>query len=214
MLEAPRALRGSWRKQAELVPSDSQSTGASYVLDLRIRGRTLVALVQASATSDWAAYVWERENGAWSERARLAPAEGDVESAALEEDTLVLGCGDEHGVAYVYERSQGSWTQRARLVTSDGLPIGRAVTLDGRTVVSATHYGISPARIYQFRLPAFPRVTRSSSRSGCPTDSDQEAPARYALDEAASTGRALSFPRDPRGGGRARRARPAPDADG
>lgn len=151
--------RGIWRKQAELVPSDSQGTGASYVLGLDLSGRSLVALYQASATSGWAAYVWEREGDAWTERARLAPAGGELESADLQEDTLVLGTGPAHGEVYVYERSQERWLERARLVASDGLPLGRAVALDGRTVVAATHSGVSPARIYQFRLPAFARVT-------------------------------------------------------
>lgn len=150
--------RGVWRKQAELVPSDSLGTGASYVLGLELAGRSLVALYQASAGSGWAAYVWEREGDTWHERARLAPADGDLQSVDLQEDRLVLGSGPAHGTAHVYERSQGRWIEHAQLVASDGFPIGRAVALDGRTVVAATHFG-SPARIYQFRVPAFSRIT-------------------------------------------------------
>jgi len=150
---------GSWVKEAELVPAGYTNTSIPYVLALVLEGRTLAALFVLPDEESFAAYVWERDDGVWRETARLDGGPFGAESLALEEDTLVLGGPPEEGLVHVYERSLGRWSESAVLHASDGASLGRAVALDGRTVLAATHLDSPPSRIFQFRLPPYPRLT-------------------------------------------------------
>lgn len=100
-------------------------------------------------------YVFERAGGEWSQRARLAPADGDDgdqfgSSVALDDDTaLVVAWRDEHpngfaaGSAYIFERAGGDWTQQAKLAPVDGEPreqFGSSATLNDGTALVGVRY--------------------------------------------------------------------------
>ncbi|WP_438032551.1 DNRLRE domain-containing protein [Sorangium sp. So ce204] len=95
-----------------------------------------------------AAYVFVKSGGAWTQQARLVPADGAAgdgfgASVAISADTAVVGAPwgtGGAGAAYVFVRSGGVWSEQAKLVASGGPsnPAGGAVAVDGdRAVLSA-----------------------------------------------------------------------------
>jgi hypothetical protein len=127
---------GAWGEVAKLTASDAAENdffGASVAMD----GDRLVV----GAWNDdgkGAAYVFERDAGAWSEVAKLtasdaAADDGFGDPVAIDGDTVVVGAvlddhevnggdEDEKGSAYVFERDAGgagAWGEVARLTASD-----------------------------------------------------------------------------------------------
>ena len=90
----------------------------------------------------FAAYVFTRENGAWTEQQRL-PSTGtnpDYFGArvAIEGDTILAGGLGDEGEVLVYERNGNTWTQTATLTSSDnalGDNFGISVALSGDTAL-------------------------------------------------------------------------------
>ncbi|WEL17748.1 Beta-propeller repeat containing protein [Halorhabdus sp. SVX81] len=130
----------------------------------------LVSAYQAdtsSGTETGAVYVFERENGSWTQAETLVPdASRDIHSfgagVALSAGgtTAVVGCGfDERremqisGAVYVFERVDGEWSQGARLTEdvaddatdrsvafANALGESVAVSADGGTVLAGAPY--------------------------------------------------------------------------
>lgn len=99
-----------------------------------------------------AAYVFIRENGVWSQQAKLTADDGVDrdnfgKSVALAGNTAVIGADRPNfitgmtsgpGAAYVYTRVGNTWSQQAKLTASDGRDddaFGRAVAVDGDTIM-------------------------------------------------------------------------------
>jgi hypothetical protein len=109
------------------------------------------AIVGASGHGNGAgrAYVFVREDGAWTQRDILRPYDGSAWdrfgcSASLDAGTVVMGAyrnddlGENSGCAYVFTSSDGVWTQQAKLLPDDGAAedfFGLAVALEGDTAV-------------------------------------------------------------------------------
>jgi hypothetical protein len=102
-------------------------------------------------------YVFTRQNGVWSQQARLAPAASTTDdlvgtSVALQGDTLVFGAANDSsaashsGAAYVYTRTAGAWTEGPKLKSlkpvADG-SFGSAISLDATTLVIGAPYDSS-----------------------------------------------------------------------
>jgi len=149
--------RAGWSLAAELVPAELLGTGRGDLGAIQLDGDTLAAVF--SGAGERAVFLWEREQGAWHERARI-PTGGEVWSMALEEDTLALGLGD-LGVVQLHERSLGRWYPGARLHASSGEGIGRAVALQGRTVAAAGNAtrATGAGRVFLYRVPPYARLT-------------------------------------------------------
>lgn len=101
------------------------------------------------------AYVFEREEGVWVERAKLVPSGGAVNQYAaavsLSGNRALVGSSTESGggAAYVFVESGGTWTQEARLTPS--VPVssrfGYALSLEGdRAVIGAPWDGVMGLR--------------------------------------------------------------------
>ncbi|MGH2732947.1 MAG: FG-GAP repeat protein [Actinomycetota bacterium] len=142
---------GAWRRQAKLLASDG-AAGDQFGYSVALSGDT--ALVGAffdddHGESSGAAYVFVRSGTAWSEQAKLIPADGPPgaqfgRSVALLGDTAFLGAprddhhGESSGGAYVFGRSGETWTQQAKLAGTDGAPgdqFGQSVALSGDTAL-------------------------------------------------------------------------------
>jgi hypothetical protein len=140
----------TWSQEARLPTPVEANDGLSGKAALS--GDTLVV----GATGDHdagknsgAAYVFARENGVWSQEARLLAPDGaaaDVfgSSVAIEGDTIVIGAvqkseaGSQSGAAYVFTRSDGLWTLQKKLVPGDGKALdyfGKSVAITGDTIV-------------------------------------------------------------------------------
>ena len=159
---------GRWSRQQTLRASDARQDdwfGYSVAID---GGTAVIGAIEAdneSVDDAGAAYVFERRNGMWSERARLTASDrgqghrfGD--SVAVDGTTVVVGADrwdvdgmDAVGKAYVYRRSGGDWIERAALTASDRAEtdfFGDDVAIDGDVaVVGAPGYG-SVGSVYVF----------------------------------------------------------------
>ena len=95
------------------------------------------------------AYVLERTDGSWRQRAKLAAGDGDAGdefggAVALSGSTALVGAAGPYdgregpGAAYVFERAGEGWRQRAKLVAADGDGsdgLGDDVALSGSTAL-------------------------------------------------------------------------------
>ncbi|HEX4351635.1 MAG TPA: hypothetical protein VHZ95_01950, partial [Polyangiales bacterium] len=91
-----------------------------------------------NATDSGAAYVFVRQNGAWTQQAYLKadhPVANDFfgTDVAISGDTIVVGMMRQNpfdltttpthsGIAYVFVRNAGVWTEQAQLTAADGMP--------------------------------------------------------------------------------------------
>lgn len=127
----------SWVEQAKLTADDGDGTdllGTGLAMD----GDTVVAGARLdedpNGRSAGSAYVFERSDGAWRQRAKLAAEDGDEgdnfgTAVDIDGDTIVVGAdrdedlnGRRAGSAYIFVRSDGGWTQQAKLAADDGSP--------------------------------------------------------------------------------------------
>jgi len=123
---------GVWVETAELL-APSGELGTAFGDSVAISGDTIVVGASTHGFNSGAAYVFEREapGGGWSPVAELLPPDLTSgmrfgASAAIEEDTLVVGAdsdpygvgaGGDNSAAYVFERAPDTetWTLAAKL---------------------------------------------------------------------------------------------------
>jgi hypothetical protein len=133
---------GVWVEEARLLPSDSAS-GDQFGRSVAVEGDfAFVSADNALAAGGFvngAVYVFERQGGAWSEVARIEPADGAFgdgfgRSIAVSNGTLVVGApgaGGSQGKAYVYVGAGASWTEEDQLVPAAAGQSGWVVDVDG-----------------------------------------------------------------------------------
>lgn len=145
---------GIWTQTAKLVDSNGEFYdwfGSSVSVD----GDTAFVGVHGDNDRDYdagSAYVYEKVDGVWTERAKLLASDGEYydrfgNSVSLSGDTAVIGAlfdddrGSDAGSAYIFERVGGAWIERAKLLASDGTQFdefGRSVFISGdRAIVGA-----------------------------------------------------------------------------
>jgi hypothetical protein len=150
--------------QAQLLGYDSLTyDNFGWAVSLSADGNT--ALVGANqdgpdtSTGEGSAYVFVRENGAWSEQQKLVPDNGilfdgfgasvslsaDGNTALIGSMDDVIGGNDRQGSAYIFVHQGDTWTQQQRLITSDGAALdlfGYSVSLsaDGNTALVSAYY--------------------------------------------------------------------------
>ena len=142
---------GAWAYQAKLLAADG-TVEAHLGLSVAVAGDRVLAGAPGQGVPVYfagAAYVFERIAGAWSQTARLVPADlapedNFGEAVALDGDRALVGAPRSvagwtaAGAAYVFEHSSGGWTEEARLIASDAWDhhlFGSAVGLDGERLV-------------------------------------------------------------------------------
>jgi uncharacterized repeat protein (TIGR01451 family) len=143
-----------WQEQAVLLPADGES-GDQFGVSVSLSGDR--ALVGASGDDDngsnsGSAYVFDFDGSAWSETAKLKPADGAGSdrfgvSVSLSGDRALVGArfdddnGSSSGSAYVFDFDGTSWGETAKLKPADGAAsdyFGDSVSLSGdRALVGA-----------------------------------------------------------------------------
>jgi len=144
---------GEWTLQTQLLADDADE-GDFFGSSVALSGDT--ALVGAPGDEDpngeqaGSAYVFGRDDGGWTQRAKFAPENGDGEdlfgtavdlaggtalvTAVHDEDSN----GEQGGSAHVFEQSDGGWEQAAKLASGDGAEgdeFGWAIALAGETAL-------------------------------------------------------------------------------
>ncbi|MEM7309140.1 MAG: hypothetical protein AAF682_20820 [Planctomycetota bacterium] len=162
-----RSNGSAWQAEAQLLPSDGLSNadfGVSVAID---QGRILVGApgAQLSTAPPSAAYVFEHGSGAWSETARLSPADPTDEglfgwTVALDGDRAAIGAvnAEEQGRVSVFDLGPTGWTQTAQIAPPAPRPwsqFGNAVAVRGDRLFAGS-LGLGS---YEF----------SVSGSGCPS---------------------------------------------
>lgn len=153
-------IADKWVSTGKITASD-ESAGASFGTAAAIDGSTVVigARRDDNVDGDWngSAYVFEKIDGQWTERAKLMASDQDLgdffgTSVAIHGTTIVVGAyGDDkevqeydyellsgRGAAYVFERVGGEWIQTQKLLADDGLggdSFGFSVATSGDHIV-------------------------------------------------------------------------------
>ncbi|MEZ5352872.1 MAG: FG-GAP repeat protein [Bryobacteraceae bacterium] len=176
---------GTWSQQAYLKASNT-GAGDSFGSSVAISGDTVVAGAYTEASNatginrnqadklglpGWAAYVFVRNGGTWSQQAYLKASNTGASdwfgsSVAISGDAVVAGAfledsnatgingnqadnsASQAGAAYVFVRNGGTWSQQAYLKTSNtgGLDqFGYSVAISGDTMVAGARSEASNA---------------------------------------------------------------------
>lgn len=142
-----RRVNGEWQMEARLTASDAAADdlfGYAVAID---GDRAVVGAFgnDIAGYNSGSAYVFERIDEQWQQRARLTPFDGaelDVfgHAVAISGDTVMIGAhqdddfGARSGSVYVYRRVNTAWQYQMKLNASDANAVdefGREVSLDG-----------------------------------------------------------------------------------
>lgn len=151
-----RGPGGRWVREPELTASDAGADageGAQFGFSVSADGGWLAVgapLADSGQGVDTGAvYLFQRVEGRWIERQKLAPAGGARggrfgQAVSMSGDTLLAGApfdddaGSLSGSVFVFERSEETWSLRQKLAATDAAPFdnfGFSVALDGGTAV-------------------------------------------------------------------------------
>jgi hypothetical protein len=103
-----------------------------------------------------AAYVFERVNGVWVERAKLVASDRNVlsefgENVKLSGNTIAIGApSDQNGIGavYIFQKTGNQWTEQAKVTASDPTPesfFADSIALGQDLLVSGADLGFVPA---------------------------------------------------------------------
>lgn len=138
-----------WVQAATLLPADLEANDR-FGFSIAVHDSTVVVSAMGRDRVTGVAYVFERRDGAWTQSAVLAAADGAPNDffghfVAMHGDTLLVGspadddAGTDSGSVYVFARGfGGTWTQTAKLTASDGAAadfLGRVGSIHGDTFV-------------------------------------------------------------------------------
>jgi choice-of-anchor B domain-containing protein len=142
-----RTADGTWRESQSLVPSDATPEG-SFGRVAATNGRTVIMSDWAAQESRGEVYVFDKQDNAWRETARLNAADGApndwfgsaiaISSAG---DRMVVGARNRNGnrgLGYVFRRTANGWEEAGRLQPPDttrNLQFGAALALAGDDVL-------------------------------------------------------------------------------
>ena len=145
---------GSWTETAKLSASDAQMTD-NFGRTVSISGNRVIACAPGDdvyAASSGSAYVFELNEGIWTQTAKLFPASGNEydwfgKSVAQSGDKAIIGsylydldpgAPFGHGAAFIYELDDGGIWQETKLAASDSSAFeyfGEAVTISGNNAI-------------------------------------------------------------------------------
>jgi hypothetical protein len=149
----------SWSAQGKLSASDGVAW-VQFARAVSVRGDTaVIGAVSATIGSNagqGAAYVYTRDAGNWSERAKLVADDGEAwdtfgGAVALDAGEVLIGASSNgpagQGAAYVFTGSGASWTQQGKLSADDafnGDDFGGSVALSGDTAIAGSMFSDLP----------------------------------------------------------------------
>ncbi len=145
-------INGQWEEQQQLKVTEGE-TQLPLGFSLGLSGDTILASDLTYNNAAGAAYLFTRENGLWTEKQMLIPADSAQQqffgwSLALDGDTAIVGApGDDadepegsnqQGAAYVFTKQNGVWTQTQKLSYPDTDLFGISVALQNNTAMIGT----------------------------------------------------------------------------
>ncbi len=118
----------AWSQEARLTAADARA-GGLFGVSVAIDNNSLVAGAIGQGDNDQpyagAAYVFTRQNGQWSQEAKLVSAEpssGDYlgQDVAIDNHTALVGMfgNDGHDGALIFNRTAGAWSLHTKLTSS------------------------------------------------------------------------------------------------
>ncbi len=163
-------IDGDWRQVAKLVaaegtPDDLFGHAVAVSGDIAVVGATRD---DDGGINTGSAYVFERDNGVWTQVAKLHAPDGAIGdwfgfSVALSGETTIIGSrydddrGEDSGSAYVFNKVNGLWVLAAKLTAADGAAedwFGVSVAIDGDAAIvgtpSADDHGSNSGAAYMF----------------------------------------------------------------
>jgi len=141
---------GAWTQQARIVPADPGVV--AFGTSVALQGDTLAVGAPFSASpavfNPGTAFVFAREDGAWSQQARLDPVD-DVAfglyglCVALDGNTVVVGA-ERPSEAEIFVNDHGTWGLQQILAGDDDSDFGTSVSILGDTVMVTAYEDVSP----------------------------------------------------------------------
>jgi len=131
-----RKMSGKWVEEAELFPGDGTHSDW-FGISVAISRRYVVVSSHGDDVKDadgsGSAYVFERNGGNWTEKAKLLPRKGKTGDSfgypvAIHGDKIIIGCmgydsadpNYNSGSVYVFQNIRGNWTEQYMFLPSDG----------------------------------------------------------------------------------------------
>jgi|GEM_PF-5429258 len=145
----------SWVLTDSLFPSGSgegHSFGVSIDIDSTF---AIIGMMGGNVNGEdsGTAYIYERTENEWIERAKLVPSDGQASdffgrSVAISGEYAIVGApgdffGDTSGAAYVFHWQNREWSESAKLTRADGLPgdsFGSTVGIEGRNILVSAQF--------------------------------------------------------------------------
>lgn len=158
---------GGWMQIAELTADDGE-VGEDFGYSVAIDGTTAVIGARNENSlggGAGAAYVFEYDNFAWQQVAKLTASDGAFSDlfgndVAIFGDTIVVGAdhdrdqGHATGAAYVFQNTSSGWSETAKLIASDqaaGDGFGHSVAINAETIlIGAGDEGNGEGSVYVF----------------------------------------------------------------
>jgi uncharacterized protein (TIGR03437 family) len=131
---------------SKIDPAVGSPVQNSYTVSLSADGNTLLLGSYSDTNYTGAAWIYERQNGVWTQRAKLVPSDAVAStsqagtSVALSADgntAIIGGPGAGDGASWVFVRDHGSWVQQAKLVGSGVVNSSTAIAQGFSVAVSA-----------------------------------------------------------------------------
>ena len=120
-----------WTQTGKVV-ADSGNPGDGFGYSLAASDTTMVVGAGAVNAGQGAVYVFDDENGTWTQNIELVADDGAAGedfgyAVAVLDNTIIVGAdratvngNTQQGAAYIFAASNGSWTQTQKLTASDG----------------------------------------------------------------------------------------------
>jgi hypothetical protein len=170
-----------------LGPSDP---GGADIFGSNVAIAGPVAVVGAADADKFqgAAYVFERENGVWVERARLVASDRHPfdfsefgENVKISGNTIAIGAPgdrDETGAVYIYQKTGNQWTEQVKLTANDetvGAFFAGSIALSQNMLVSGAESGLVSSGVeagaaYVFRRTGNSWTQEAKLIASYPTD--------------------------------------------
>lgn len=141
---------GAWTQQARIVPSDPSVSG--FGLSVAVQNDRLAVGAPFSgspnAFNPGTAFVFARQNGAWTQDARLDPVD-DVpfglygQCVSLDANTVVVGA-QQPSEAEVFVNDHGTWGLQQILQGADDSDFGTGVSVIGDLLMVTAYEEVSP----------------------------------------------------------------------
>lgn len=151
---------GTWIQTATLTASDGQLNDYFGRSSLAVSGNTIV--VGASGAKGGgqgkrgAAYVFTRNNGTWTETAKLTGSDASSLGGpvAISGNTIIVRgvVASAQEVVYVYTLSNGTWQQTAKLTASNSVSFGLSLAISGNIIIVGAPYATTQGIVYVFTL--------------------------------------------------------------